>query len=306
MKIHFIFGQIIAFDTLPTNSIALDGACQGPKIDAATRRFSFDHHADCIRMVTLATCQQVALGLKMGLVVDEQTQIYVNDLDADTSLSVWLLQNPNRVNERLVRDLVEAIGATDAHGPLFPPHFMHAQLGPKWGSKDPQTMEMLSSFLQKMTDYADGKIEAPAKPVREPGKGFGWAPEKGWEALEAADGFATVYAKGYLAGFLYVDAADGTTLYTVGKRSDLVPLPIGPSHRDRNNDAASYLEATILGSLGLAELEANPQQSHKDNWGGASTIGGSPRITVERDGKKFQLASRLTPEQVLEICKKFG
>jgi hypothetical protein len=88
-------------------------------------------------------------------------------------------------------------------------------------------------------------------------------------------------------------------MYTIGKRSDLVPLAVGPGAIKRpptSND--DYRSDTILGALALAELEANPEQSHAANWGGASSIGGGPRNT---DGSQ----SRLKPEQVLEICRRF-
>jgi hypothetical protein len=306
MQINFEFGQVVSFADMPANSIALDGACQSPQVDPANRRFSFDHHSGCLRFATLATCQQVALAIRMGLVTDCETLVFVNDLDADTSLAVWLLKNPGRIDEPRVVEILERIALTDAHGPLFPPHWLHSQLQPRWGSKDPQAVEMLDGFLAKIDQYADGTLEAPAKPAREPSKGFGWSPKTGWIEIDAADGFASAYGQGCLVAVLYMPAAEETSTYTVGKRSDFVGYPVGPSHADRNADPGSYRKDTLLGALGLAELEANPQQSHKDNWGGASTVGGSPRVTIERDGAKIQLASKLTPSQVLEICKRFG
>ena len=90
VKTNFVFGQVVDFGALAPNTIALDGAVQGPQIDAASRRFSFDHHAGCTRLVTLATCQQVALALELGLVVDEATEVVINDLDADTVVGVFI------------------------------------------------------------------------------------------------------------------------------------------------------------------------------------------------------------------------
>ena len=42
--------------------------------------------------------------------------MHVNDCDADTCLSVWLLRNPHRVAERPVDALVRWEGRLDAHG----------------------------------------------------------------------------------------------------------------------------------------------------------------------------------------------
>lgn len=306
LKRNFVFGQVLSFSDLPTNAIALDGAVQGPQVDAAGRKFSFDHHAGCTRLVTLATCQQVAIALKLGLVVDAETEIYINDLDADTVLSVWLLENSERAGEARVVELVERVGLTDAHGPIFPPHPLHREIGPAYGSKDPQTLAMLDAFLAKVGEYADGTWQAPPARPERLSNGFGWSPKTGWKFVEAQIGFDSLYNAGYLAGVLYTEGANETTMYTIGKRSDLVPLPVGPGSVERppksNED---YRQDTILGRLALAELEANPTQTHAANWGGATTVGGSPRNEVEVDGKKVNCYSKLKPEQVLEICKSF-
>lgn len=306
-KINFVFGQVLDFAALASNSIALDGAVQGPAVDAGSRKFSFDHHAGCTRLVTLATCQQVATALKLGLVVDEDTQVYINDLDADTVLGVWLLQNPERVNEEQVKELVERIGLTDAHGPVFPPHPIHRELGPAYGSKDPQTIEMLEGFLAKVTQYANGEWEEPAARPERKSDGFGWSPKTGWQTMSKIASFDEVYKAGYLAGVLYTPMAGGTMMYTVAKRSDLVPLAVGPGATKRPPTSLSdYREDNILGALALAELEGNPEQSHAANWGGGTTVGGSPRNEVEMEGRKLNFGSRLTPEQVLAVCKRFS
>lgn len=306
LKRNFVFGQVLPFSELPVNSIALDGAVQGPQVDAANRKFSFDHHAGCTRLVTLATCQQVALALRLGLVVDVDTEIFINDLDADTVLSVWLLENSERVGEERVAQLIDRVGLTDAHGPIFPPHALHREISPAYGSKDPQTIDMLNTFLAKVTEYADGIWQAPATRPERLSSGFGWSPKTGWKMLEAQTGFDSLYGAGFIAGVLFTEGPGGTTMYTIGKRSDLVPLPLGPGaivRPPKSNE--DYRQDTILGKLALAELEANPTQTHAANWGGATTVGGSPRNEVELDGKKVNCYSRLKPEQVLEICKSF-
>lgn len=300
MKIRFNFGEVLKFEDLGDNTIALDGVVQGPQIDAARRRFSFDHHAGCIRMVTLATCQQVATAIRLGLVVDAETEVRVNDLDADTSVAVWLLQNPTRVDEPRVKELVDRVGATDAHGPIFEPLPLHWELSLPYGSKEPQTVEMLGTFVEKVSQFADGVfVPRPPRP-EQPVRGYGWSPSKGWYPFEAEDGgFNALYATGALAGFLFFDAQEGTRVYTLAKRSDLVPLPIGPGSVCRPaKSSEDYLLGTILGRLGLLEMEENPAQSHQANWGGATSIGGGPR-------NPGGVGSVLTPEQVLGVCRSF-
>lgn len=269
-RINFVFGQTLAFDSLAPNTIALDGTVQGPQIDATGRRFSFDHHAGCIRLVTLATCQQVATALTLGMVVDEETTILINDLDADTVLAVWLLLHPERVGEARVKELVERIGLTDAHGPICPPHAIHRELAPVYGSKEPQTLEMLGGFLAKVSAYADGTWQEPAARPERKSDGFGWSPARGWEVVTSTTGFEQVYKMGHLVAILYTEAPNGTVMYTLGKRSDLVPFDI----------------TGLLARLNAIE----------PGWGGSSTVGGSPH---KPDGSR----SSLSPEQVLEVAK---
>lgn len=124
MNLTIRIGHVWAFDDLPPNTIALDGAVTGPAVDAERRRFSFDHHAGCIRLVTSATCQQVLDALLLGLDPSD-CAVLINDVDGDTVLAVWLLQHHAlcRDAQALVRlrRLVAGVGATDAHGPAYPP-----------------------------------------------------------------------------------------------------------------------------------------------------------------------------------------
>lgn len=292
LNVNFVFGRTVPFAEMPNNSIALDGACQAPQLDPSARKFSFDHHAGCLRFATLATCQQVALALRMGLVVDEQTEVFCNDWDADTVLAIWLLTHTERVSEPKVVELVEKIGLMDAHflGPIHPVHYM---LSPPRGSV--QTAEMLDGFLATLDAWYEGTLEYPA-PRKQTGMALAWEPENGWQDIgEISDGFNSIYAAGYLAGIIYTEAPGGTLTYTVGRRSDFVPVPVGPSHIDRANDPASYRSDTLLGKLAQAEIAMNPSQPHSTNWGGSTTVGGSCR-------NEGNVASVLKPLAVLEIC----
>jgi len=298
-KINFSYGQVVEFETLTPNTIALDGAVQGPKMDPKTRRFSFDHHAECERMVTLATCQQVHTALHLGLVVDEETEIVINDIDADTVVSVWLLQNPERASEPKIAELVERIGRTDAYGPIYPAHFVHGMISLGYGNTEDQTLAKLEEFLQVVTDYADGKLEEPEAKA-DPCEGYGWSPKAGWQHFELENGFDEMYESGCLAGFIYAPIGEtGTYFYMVAKRSDLVPVRLGPGSAVRPvADPEQFDKTTLLGSLAVAELTVNPEQSLAATWGGGSSVGGSPR---NEDGS----GSKLGPKEVLAIFEAF-
>lgn len=288
LRVDFVYGRTLTFDQLPKNSIALDGAVQGPFVDAAARRFSFDHHAGCVRMLTLATCQQVLTAIQLGLVVDANTTVFVNDIDGDTVLSTWLLvhalQAGNgdvlarvRLADRMVQDLVDQIGRVDAHGPVFPVHPLHGELSLPYGDKTPQTAELLAAYVARIDAYREGPYEPNAK-VREPRTGRGYAIRQNgqWEAVVTQDGFGPLYAAGYLAAALVTEANEGTLTWTIGKRSDLVPLNLG----------------AMLQELRQAEgLTAG-------TWGGGSSIMGSPRLPGG-------VSSRIPEERVVEILRTF-
>jgi len=295
MHIAFAFGQVVSFESLSDNTVALDGAVQGPHADPGRRRFSFDHHGGCLRLVTLATCQQVDVALELGLVVSRDTKVVINDLDADTVLAVWLLRGASqgldaRRQEPRVQDLIRRVGLTDSHGPVFPPHPMHAALGPAWGDKTPQSVGMLDSFLSRLDIWYETGID-PASP--KPRDGAGFALRAGapiWEPVTTPNGFAPLYAAGYLAAALCSPAADGTLMWVVGKRSDLVPLALGPA--DLSTDRSGDYAPTLLGEL--ARREAALGVTSQQNWGGGSSIGGSPRLEGGR-------GSQLSQDDVLAV-----
>lgn len=301
------YGKVRSFDELPDNAVALDGAVSGPAIDGdGRRRYSFDHHGHCLRLVTLATCQQVFLALRLGLVIDERTVVYANDVDADTTLAAWLLERAGLrgeaaiLSDARVAALVERIGLTDAHGPVFAPHPIHAHLGPSWNDKRPQTVDMLREYMRVLDRWYDEGIEPAARPDR-PAKGWAIRATGGWEPVESPDGFGDLYKRGYLAAALVTDAADDTRAWTVGKRSDLVPLAVGPADRDPTRKAGDYDDATILGALAAREralFSVDPSV----NWGGGSCIGGSPRYPSP-SGESC--GSKLRDEDVVAILQTF-
>lgn len=299
VNIIFQYGRVLNFNDLPPNSIALDGAVQGPQIDNELRRYSFDHHGGCLRMVTLSTCEQVLTALQLGLMVDQETQVFVNDLDADTFMSLWLLMHPQfeYINRELVKNMVADIGKRDSHGPIFPAHPMHDILTPSREEK--QDLVMIDYKLGLITKYISEDFEPP-RPFNEPrASAYGWSPQTSWQKVEVRNGFEGLYLMGFLLGVLYEPSNNNTTQYTIGKRSDLVPVKVGPASvvRPAKTDE-DYDQNTILGALAIEERKANKIQTHEANWGGGSSIGGSPR-------NPGQVGSILTPQQVVNVCMKF-
>jgi hypothetical protein len=118
ITLHLFSGDTLALADILPRGVALDGCLRGPTI-GSDDRWSFDHHDNCLRMITLSTCEQVRTVLCLG---GQQwfhdRDVYINDLDGDTLLSLWLIINTvQRANHHRVRDLVRSVGTIDSHGP---------------------------------------------------------------------------------------------------------------------------------------------------------------------------------------------
>ena len=164
-------GKTEKFDDLPEKSIALDGYVQGPGFDLEKSRFSFDHHDRVNRMITRATCQQILDALLLGFDPAEHN-VYVNDIDGDTVLSVWLLRHPEKATDPKVRMLVESVGGVDSHGPAYTSldpklaeTFFKGVMQPEGFSRKNKQYaqidlnELLEKCIKNLDDFMEGKFE---------------------------------------------------------------------------------------------------------------------------------------------------
>lgn len=282
-------GRLVLFGELPPNSIALDGYCPGPTIDPERHRFSFDHHGECLRHATAATCQQVLDALLLGL-DPKKCNVYLNDVDSDSVLAAWLLANPTRVHEPLVRDLVANAGARDAHGPAYVlrnpalvASYHEGALAPLDRARrsgqyqNCDLGELLGLCLERTSAFFAGEIISgtltePRASCSMMNRGNGWVMAAGGPGA-----FASLYEAGHLRVVLTRGQPDGTTAFTIAKQSEFVTgFPVGPDSR----------KGSILAALSANEV----------GWGGSTTVGGAPRHS---DGSR----SRLTPERVFVIVE---
>jgi hypothetical protein len=285
-------GIIAPLSSLPPRSVALDGYCAGAEFDLTEQRFSFDHHAGCWRHITKATCQQIADALLLGFEPDGFS-VFINDIDADTVLSAWLLLNPKRVTDPQVRQLVEVVGAVDALGPAYPvtaadkpvsDYFHQVVMEPVNAAR--RARAYATADLRELLDQAlatiDSLFAGSRPPVIPPPETRTFAithsGANNWVMVRSdAFVFDLVYAAGHIRAILWQPLPDGSIAYTVGKKSEFVAhFPVGPSG----------IPGTILHALSQREA----------GWGGASTIGGAPR---NADGSR----SRLTPDEVFAIVE---
>ncbi len=287
MQIVIERGRTWDFSTLAPKTIALDGAVQGPAVDPAGQRFSFDHHAGCLRLVTKATCAQVLDALLLGL-NPSGFNVLINDIDGDTVMSVWLLKNPGVVNDPLVQELVNVVGNIDAHGPAYPLNDAQAELAhvfykgvmapesfARYVAKDYGTCDLavlLEDCLHQLRTWHDNPsayvVNAPKQ--ADPAFEITHKAESFVMVKSAGFAFGACYKQALNAVILYSDCPDGSITYTIGKKSEFV---------------AGFDIPAILAALNAAE----------PGWGGGSTIGGAPR---NADGSR----SRLTPDEVFAIA----
>jgi hypothetical protein len=82
----------------PPYSVALDGIVVGPPVfDESGPRANFNHHEEVDRISTRATCAQVAIALRLGMMKAFRPDgrpkmfVWVEDPDQDSSLAVKLL-----------------------------------------------------------------------------------------------------------------------------------------------------------------------------------------------------------------------
>ncbi|MEM6455100.1 MAG: hypothetical protein AAF772_08410 [Acidobacteriota bacterium] len=109
---------------LGERTILLDGAGQfGPLVDGGRHLYNLDHHSDCQRMFTLATCEQALILVLKNLELDKgDWTICANEPDLDTVLAIWVLLNHRRIknlsaaSREVLIPLLRLEGAIDANG----------------------------------------------------------------------------------------------------------------------------------------------------------------------------------------------
>lgn len=286
MEIVIERGRTVPFEELPAHSIALDGYVLGPRIDAEHERYSFDHHGDCVRHATRSTAEQVHDAIAMGLIPDGLS-VWVNDVDLDTALAVWLLRHRERAQEPLVNRLVLSAGLLDAHCGAYPlsgemPTIVEWISEPETRARADGTYytldteglrALLDEVGRRISMYADGASHAYTSHYRADTRYEVVCRGTGWSVIRSVGTRAhgRVFADGHERVVIWSPLLDGSHAYTIAKRSEFVkdfPVP------------------TILAALAAIE----------PGWGGGSTIGGAPR---NADGSR----SWLSPVQVFQTVE---
>lgn len=276
-------GLITKLEDLPSYSIALDGTVQGPKIDATNHKYSFDHHAGCLRFCTLATCMQVHHAILLGLNPDKYT-VYCNDVDSDVCAAIWCLKNPERCKEPQVAKLIDAIGKGDMHGGAFDvngmkkivewicaPQTDSIRYGDYEKLSDDGLKPILESILHRMDLYANGEHSIEVSKHVQHNEFKILRSENGWAIFESNDphALAGIWQAGFDRIVITRPLADKSLAVTIAKRSD-------------------FIDGFPLPEIYKALNEIEP------GWGGGSSIGGAPRNS---DGSR----SKLSLEKIIKV-----
>src|SRR5262245_33457249 len=119
--------------THPPFSVALDGYVYGEPWLVVTPEGSpyrnFNHHETVDRSCTSATCEQARRAVILGFydlfrqAGVRTARLHVNDCDQDVCLATWILMNPDRASEPLVRVISQIVDLLDMSAGVFPmPH----------------------------------------------------------------------------------------------------------------------------------------------------------------------------------------
>ena len=233
-------------------SIYLDGAYRSPYINMSRRVVSFDHHEGCVRAFTMATCQQVRNNLELGFPLHLFDRIVINDIDADTVLSCWLLLNPSRVKEPKVVDLVEKVGWVDAHYMATrEPHELHMTINGNRQDPNKNCVENLIKFMGFIDQYLSGDFVPTIQ--KYPDVRVLGVSAQGDVVFDKVAPLLDAYQVAPIVVGC-VPGAEDTIGYIIGKASEWVQCDM-------------FKVREICQSL-------EPGGDSDRNWGGSSTVGG--------------------------------
>ena len=277
--------------TYARQSIFLDGVYGGgPFLDNDARQYSFDHHAECVRAFTLATCEQAVIMLLQGLPLAEGNwELYLNEPDLDALLAAWVLLNHAEMLKdghellRAAMPLIRVEGVIDAHGLE---RAVISGLPDDLYKRHQHTLSLLMETEQRLkaagawptTDwlaYARGVLDQLDRLFLTDSYLF--------QLLEVEEAGSVSLPGGRLAVWCRchkgIYQAEAALRERYGKQLAIVLLDKGGGHFTvRQVDS---LMTSDLTSAYRVLNRRDPRATRKGNnlWGGAAEIGGSPRAT---------------------------
>lgn len=295
MKIHFHPRRETTWqsfvETTPPGSIALDGyVTNGPAWCESTLHANFDHHTGCVREATMSSAMQVYFAIKGGLCSRiKDIEVYVNDIDQDTAMAIWLLRNhhlfegpasiPSIGRILTINDRFDITGGSFPTNLADDTYYQHCWVFQpytemrKAGEIATASVATMRTLLESIEARLDALLMGKAQLYQPSTKYEILASTEKITVVDEIDGIEArhhLFAAGLIknAYLSIVARRDGRTVYTIGRRSRYVDFDL-PSKYPLLN------KAETIGK----------------GWGGSDIIGGSDRMH----------ASGLTWQQVLEV-----
>lgn len=299
------FSSSAAHKSAP-GTIFLDGVAQSaPFLDLEKQIYNFDHHEGCVRQFTLSTCEQVLVMILKGIDLrGRDWKIYANEPDLDTVLSIWLLLNHVRIQQRdsvgmrFLSALVRLEGIIDAHGlemtdlSGFPANLLDKakkaidylraeEIDLKkhaiWEESDylehtALILHKIDRLVYKSDDFADFKDLNELGRVRISNSRIAVAVEAELGIYELEPYLNRLYGENLGIAILKKEA----NTYTLRRMDPFMPGDLNEVYQ-RLNDIDPAVRCRTGGN----------------RWGGSNDIGGSPRGA----------GTRLTPEEIVQACR---
>ncbi|RJQ70186.1 MAG: CPBP family intramembrane metalloprotease [Desulfobacteraceae bacterium] len=290
----------------PPGTIFLDGVAQcEPFMDHERQVYNLDHHEGCVRSFTLAACEQALVMYMKGLdLQSREWNIFANEPDLDTLLSIWIILNHARIGRqdvnqrRLLFALVRYEGIIDALGlelkelSAFPAelmrkiqrvidHLRSEEVALKkqgvWGKTDflgyaAAILHKIDQIFYKPSDFADYLGVEELARVDLTDQRIAAVVEADMGIYEIEPHLNKLY--GSRLGVVFLKK--GLRTYTVRQMDLFMPITLEDIY-DRLNFVDPAVKNRTLG--------------HK--WGGAADIGGSPRET----------GTQLQPLEIVHACR---
>ena len=275
----------------PEGTIFLDGAAQGePFLDLERRVYNLDHHEECVRSFTLATCEQALVLALRGFDLREKPwTLRANEPDLDTLLAVWVLLNAAHLKDdatetrRAALQLVRLEGVIDVHGlelqelTAFPAELLAETWRRLEGLRERELAIKRAGEWGEMEPlaYTASQLAAVDQLVYPPGHFAGF---RGFEELTTVElGRDRIAVVCRAESGIYEVERELKRLY--GRRLGVIVLQKDPATytlRQVDHFLPAGLEA-VYEKLNVLDPAAS-RGSH-NRWGGSGEIGGSPRKT---------------------------
>lgn len=288
--VNYLPGIYLTKETLPNKSIGLDGIVGGSFINIKNETVNFDHHSHALpRHAQASTVKQVYDALILGWSppkrLDGKVWVFLNDIDLDSMLALYLLTlNKHKLNRRL-KEWVDVVNSSDIFGPAYIPKdarfvkvrdFLYYRILRKHKGKT--TESIISSILSNLR-YQLNRKNIWYNPVQKSSKNLYVLEKTNFVHPENVDHdllLMAIFSEDPIFEEAYKQGAD--LVVGIRRKTDKYKYSIAKRH-----DFIPYDLLNLLKKINEREK----------GWGGATSIIGSP-----------ENGSILSPKALLHLIKR--